>query len=227
MVLNVTTGTAPFSWDYTPTGTLVATDTGVVGSSVSIDTDLEFNGATGTYVVTVTDANGCTGTMTVPYTRCSCVCDGTTCKTMVYKNYPSGGPVVHSLGVVKGVKEILLHTNFAANNFRIKRNGAIVLDTKLLGTTYSSGCVGVEPFVNLSLFAVGDDISATANGIIAKGGTVNSTYITSTVKASASYAADIFINEPTGALYEIYVDESGTLGACDTSSFAITVICPA
>ena len=91
---------------------------------------------------------------------------------------------------------------------------------------YSSGCVGVEPLVDLDSFAVGDDISATANGIIAKGGVVNSTYISSTVKAAATYAAEISINELTGALYEVYVDESGTLGACDTSGFALTVYCP-
>ena len=97
-----------------------------------------------------------------------------------------------------------------------------------MGTTYSSGCTGTEPLVDLDSFAVGDDISLTANGIIAKGGTVNSTYITLTEKTSYLYGAKVRINETSGsgAHYILYLDEAGSLGACNTSSATIIVSCP-
>lgn len=63
------TGTAPFSWSWVPTGTLLETQTSLVNNI--IDANDEAPGASGTYQISVTDANGCTGSLTLPYSRSS------------------------------------------------------------------------------------------------------------------------------------------------------------
>ena len=233
LVLNVTSGTAPFTWDYAPHptlgGGLTANGSGVVGSSVTIDTDVEFNNAQGVYRINVVDNNGCTGTIDVSYHRCKCTCNGTSCVEALVKAWV-GGPATYDFGIIKSEIDVLLTPNEQANNFRIKRNGVIVLDTTLIGNQYSLGCTGTEPMVNLDNFAVGDDVSLTANGIIAKGGVVNSTYITMTEKAAPAPPGRIAvrINETSGsgAHYILYLDEAGSLGSCNTNAAGIVVTCP-
>ena len=63
------TGTAPFSWSWVPTGSLTETQTSLVNNIINANS--ETPGASGTYQITVVDANGCTGSLTLPYSRSS------------------------------------------------------------------------------------------------------------------------------------------------------------
>ena len=133
------TGTAPFSWSWTPTGTLSETQTSLVNNI--IDANDEAPGASGTYQITVTDANGCTGALTLPYSRSSVT--SVSIPFNSFYNYNAAVAVVFTyikVTTCANVDHILWSAGASYPNEEcVVKNDTACTDSDLITNTYGSG----------------------------------------------------------------------------------------
>lgn len=172
LIFTATGGTAPYEWEYAPHptsgGTLTANATGVVGNSVTIDTDTEIYGASGNYEIKVKDANNCEKTYIHSYTRCGCICDGTDCKNTYSKGGSGGEGTLVTTGEYGAGKILKItttpNTNITTLTDRFKiyvHNGVsttLLVDTGYPYVTNNGGC----PVTNYAPDLV--DTNAYSNG---------------------------------------------------------------
>ena len=170
ITLTATGGTAPYLWSWTPSGGLVDTQTSL--SNNIIDSSSEDPGSTGSYTITVEDANGCTKTLIYPFTKCNCICDGAYCKTTYNGNGVNSQGVVLETGVygVGKILEITTRTNTnsttLSDRFKIYvHNGVsstLIVDTGYPYLTNGGGCPVTNgyPIVDLVPLSNGSNIAA-------------------------------------------------------------------
>lgn len=169
--LTASGGTGPYLWSWTPTGTL--TDTQSSLSNNIIDTSVENPGATGTYEIEVEDANGCTKTLIYAFTKCACLCDGSTCKSDYNNNSGLNGEgVILTTGEYTAGKilEITTRANtyFTSLTDRFKvyvHNGmssTLIFDSGYPYLTNDGGCpvTNAYPLVDMNPYTNGSNVSA-------------------------------------------------------------------
>lgn len=175
LVFSVLGGTAPYEWEYAPHptlgGSLTANDTGVVGNTLTIDTDQEYADANGQYRIVVTDVNGCTKEFNTPYRRCPCICSGSTCSSnQIAAGHNHEGVLLVS-GLYGAGRQLQFTTltntptTSASDRYRIYvHNGVsstLIVDTGYVYVINDAGCPVTNgyPLVNLSLLSNGSIIT--------------------------------------------------------------------
>lgn len=169
--LTATGGTAPYTWSWTPTGTLTETQSSL--SNNIINTTNEAPGATGTYEIEVEDANGCTKTLIYSFTKCACLCDGAMCKSDYNNNSGLNGQgVILTTGEYQAGKilEITTRANtyFTSLTDRFKvyvHNGmtsTLIFDSGYPYLTNDGGCPVTNGYtlVDMNPYANGSNVSA-------------------------------------------------------------------
>ncbi len=120
--------------------------TAVPGSNtITIPTSVVPQGQSDSLLVTVTDSNGCIANLTIPYTRCSCICDtGNVCSNVI------SAPVVVSGTRTIKVPNDDVYIRFQPGGYpdriRIKNsdNTVTYVDTYQVGTSTATGLYNIN-----------------------------------------------------------------------------------
>ena len=152
---------------YTVSGTFInVVSTAVPGSNIiTIPTAIVPAGESDTLTLLVTDSNGCTAEKEIIYSRCSCICESTTCaassKVSTTLSTPTGTTVSKTIGYfLTGTKfNWLVDAVGGSNSVKavMKRDGNIIFDTDWI--TRSSTACGLTG-CNAGIDYLGDDPSA-------------------------------------------------------------------
>lgn len=169
ITLTATGGTAPYTYGVIPSGSLTVNS--VTGGNV-IDINGEVYGTSGTYTVTATDSNGCTGQTVIPFTKCSCICNGSNCVTTYTQFGTNGFGTILETDQYPAGKQLRIKTHTAASQstlsdrFRVYvHNGmssTLLVDTGYTFIVNNGGCPITNglPIVDFAPFNNGDDVTA-------------------------------------------------------------------
>jgi len=168
LVATVTGGIAPFAYAWTGTG-----DLGTVVNE-SGDTFARTVLKAGEFVdltLTVTDSDGCTDNILVPYSKCSCICSEANLCATIYQqstgNVNGYGNIITTDTLSTGMDlEFKLQNNGAADRFKVYENGVVLVDTTYVGT-FGFDCATTNGYDSLDLtsYSDGDDVTSAINAL--------------------------------------------------------------
>ena len=115
------------------------------GNTITIPTAGVPVGESDTLALVVTDANGCSDNIEIPYTRCSCVCNGTSCDS-VYTRTAGGNNGVNDL-IGSFTTGTVIKWTFSplgqADRMVIKENGVTILNTGAVSAYSTCACASI------------------------------------------------------------------------------------
>lgn len=217
IALSAIGGNEPYLYSWNALGNLTSTQS--IASNNVIPSKDEIIGASGSYLVTVTDAQGCSQSTLIQYNRCDCICKTETnyCPSNItYTNGAGTSSYVSGLLPANKHYKIAFYNQSQADQFRMNyiSNGIpseIVL-TPYFGSTNSNNC---SPFVNTSAIPTQTNV----NQIIAQnGGFTNGV----NVEQQSPYVWDFTFLTPSIGKIEIIVNEQGCYNG--NNSFAISCV---
>jgi hypothetical protein len=167
LVATVTGGIAPFAYAWTGTG-----DLGTVVNE-SGDTFAQTVLKSGEFVdltLTVTDADGCTDNILVPYNKCSCICSEVNLCATTYQqstDVNGYGNIITTDTLSSGTQlEFRLQNNGVSDRFKVYENGVLLIDTTYVGTAgFDDPIANGYDTLDLSSYSNNDDVTAVINAL--------------------------------------------------------------